>query len=176
MEGKMAKLSKQRLIFGIFLLILIIAAEIVLEHLKFPAWPAFMVMIFFFEAHMDIKKAPHILVGGTVGILCILLTKYFMQATAPALGVEASKITIICLIVYAIVAFGEIVPIVFNNYAFMYFLVSGIAVKVQNPAPNLFLWIGIELVVGVIFIAGIIGIGMIMAKISPPQQTDQGGH
>ncbi|MBU0992994.1 MAG: hypothetical protein KJ737_10920 [Proteobacteria bacterium] len=171
----MAKLSKQRLIFGMFLLVLIVAAEIVLAHLKFPAWPAFMVMIFFFESHMDIKKAPSILVGGAVGILCILLTKYFIMAVAPALGVEVSKLLIICLIVYAIVAFGEILPIVFNNYAFMYFLVSGIAVKVLDPAPNLFLWIGIELVVGVIFIAGIIGIGKIMAKMGPPP-TDQPGH
>jgi len=54
----MAKLSKDRLIFGVFLIIVVALVEIISGKLGFPAWPAFMVMIFFFEAHMDIKKAP----------------------------------------------------------------------------------------------------------------------
>ncbi len=62
----MAKLSKDRLIFGVPLIIVVALGMIILGKLGFPndTWPAFMVMIFFFEAHMDIKKAPHILVGG----------------------------------------------------------------------------------------------------------------
>jgi len=42
------------------LIIVVALGMIILGKLGFPndTWPAFMVMIFFFEAHMDIKKAP----------------------------------------------------------------------------------------------------------------------
>src|SRR4029077_10454377 len=41
---EMAKLDSQRLIFGAFLMIPIILAEVVFGHLKLPAWPAFLAM------------------------------------------------------------------------------------------------------------------------------------
>lgn len=175
----MAKLNKERLIFGVFLLILIVIAEIILEHFHLATWPAFMVMIFFFEAHMDIKKAPNIIVGGLFGMICTLvLVKFWSPAVVPLVGPEVSKLVYICLAVYAIVAFGEIVPIVFNNYAFMYFMISGLAFKLEyalvpqgGAVPNPLSWMAIEVVGGLVFIAGIIGIFKLMGAIMPNQEA-----
>jgi len=160
----MAKLSKDRLIFGVFLIIVVALVEIISGKLGFPAWPAFMVMIFFFEAHLDIKKAPHILVGGLFGIVNIILIKMFLGATAASMGLELAMLVYVIVFVYLIVALGEVVSIVFNNYAFMFFLVAAVAAK--TPAPNVFVWMGVEVVGGAIFIAAILGIMKIMGFLA----------
>ena len=84
----MPKFNRQRLVFGLYLLVLIAAAELVAGHFGLPAWPAFMAMIFFFVEHMDTRNAPHILVGGVFGIGCILLAMPTISALAPLIGVE----------------------------------------------------------------------------------------
>ena len=160
----MAKLSKDRLIFGIPLIIVVALGEIILGKLKFPAWPAFMVMIFFFEAHMDMKKAPNILVGGLFGIANIILIKMFLGATSASMGLELAMLVYIVVFVYLIVALGEVVPVIFNNYAFMYFLVAAVAAK--GPAPDVFAWMGVEVVGGAIFIAAILGIMKILGSLA----------
>ena len=160
----MAKVSKDRLIFGVPLIILVALGEIILGKLKLPSWPAFMVMIFFFEAHMDMKKAPNILVGGLFGIANLIIIKIFLEAAAPSLGLELAKLIYVIVFVYLIVALGEVVPVIFNNYAFMYFLVAAVAAK--GPAPDVFAWMGVELVGGAIFIAAILGIVKILGALA----------
>ena len=146
--------NRQRLVFGLYLLVLIAAAELVAGHFKLPAWPAFMAMIFFFVEHMDVKKAPHILVGGVFGIACILLAKPIVGALAPLLGVEMATLAYILGIVYAIVAFGEMAPMFFNNYAFMYLTVTGLAMHL--PQPNPYLWMAVAGIGGGALIAGVV--------------------
>jgi len=160
----MAKLSKDRLIFGVFLIIVVALVEIISGKLGFPAWPAFMVMIFFFEAHMDIKKAPHILVGGLFGIANIILIKMFLGATAASMGLELAMLVYVIVFVYLIVALGEIIPVIFNNYAFMFFLVAAVAAK--TPAPNAFVWMGVEVVGGALVIAAVLGIVKILGSLA----------
>ncbi len=160
----MAKLSKDRLIFGVFLIIVVALVEIISGKLGFPAWPAFMVMIFFFEAHMDIKKAPHILVGGLFGIINIILIKMYLDATAASMGLELAMLVYVIVFVYLIVALGEIIPVIFNNYAFMFFLVAAVAAK--TPAPNVLVWMGVEVVGGAIVIAAVLGIVKILGSLA----------
>jgi hypothetical protein len=169
----MAKLNPQRLVFGLFLLVLIVVGEVVLHHFEWPTWPAFMIMIFFFVEHMNTKKIPEILVGGCVGIACIILAKYMIGALAPIMGQQIATLVFIVVVVYAIVAFGEILPIVFNNYAFMFLTVSAAMANAGKAPPDPFVWMAVELVAGGIFIAGIIGILKIMGalaarKAAPP--------
>jgi hypothetical protein len=159
----MPAFNRQRLVFGLYLLVLIAAAELIAGHFKWPAWPAFMAMIFFFVEHMDVKKAPHILVGGVFGIACILLAKPVVGALTPMLGVEMATLAYILGIVYAIVAFGEMAPMFFNNYAFMALTVTGLAM--QLPQPNPYQWMAVAGVGGGLLIAGVVGIGKLM---SPP--------
>jgi hypothetical protein len=154
------KFDRQRLVFGLYLLVPIAVFEMVMGHLHLPAWPAFVAMVFFFAEHMDTKKALPILVGGAAGIGCILLARPFIAALAPVTGVVLGRLVYILVLVYAIVAFGEVVPMVFNNYAFMYLTITGLAV--QLPQPNPFLWMAITVVGGALLIGSVMGIGILM--------------
>ena len=153
--------TKHNILFGFLLVAFIIVFEVILARLSLPAWPAFMVMIFFFVAHKDAKLAPNILIGGLAGIVCVVLLKEFHALIDPSIGSEAAKLTFVGLFVYAIVMLQNAVPYVFNSYAFMFFLVAALAEKASNPNPNPYIWMGVEFVVGGIFIAGVIGISRI---------------
>lgn len=137
MISGLAKLRKERLVFGVYLIGLIIAIELLLHHFHLPTWPVFLVMIFFFEAHMDKQRAPHLIMGAVVGIACYVLTVQFVELTGPHIGIATARLVFICLAVYSIVAFGEVLPMVFNNYAFMFFLVSGLAARVGGSKSRL---------------------------------------
>jgi hypothetical protein len=163
----MPAFNRQRLVFGLYLLVLIAAAELIAGHFKWPAWPAFMAMIFFFVEHMDVKKAPHILVGGVFGIACILVAKPVVGALAPLLGVEMATLAYILGIVYAIVAFGEMAPMFFNNYAFMYLTVTGLAMHLPQPDP--YLWMAVAGIGGAALIGGVVGIVKLMARSARSQ-------
>jgi len=157
-------LSGKNILFGFLLVAFIIVFEIILARLGLPAWPAFMVMIFFFVAHEDVRTAPNIIIGGLAGIACIVLLKEFLQLLGPSLGAEAAKLTFIGLFVYSIVLFKDAIPSVFNSYAFMFFLVSALAAKEPgHPVP--YVWMAVELVVGSVFIAGILGMNRLVAAV-----------
>ena len=158
----MTALRKERLVFGLLLLVLIIAVELPLHYLHLPTWPVFLTMIFFFETHMDRGRIPHLLVGGLVGIGCYVLTVDFVLGAGPLLGAASARLLFICLVVYAIVALGEVLPVVFNNYAFMFLLVSGLAARLEGSEPEPLVWAGVQLIGGALVILGIIGIGKIL--------------
>lgn len=170
----MAKLNPQRLIFGLFLLVVVVVMELAFHQFHLSGWPAFMVMVFFFVEHMDIKKASHILVGGAVGILATMGFFIFLQKMVPVMGQMPAILVYICVAIYLIVAFGEVVPMVFNNYAFMYLTVA-IGVAAANMENAKFIqWLGIELVGGAFSIACIIGILKIMgALFAPPAAASE---
>ncbi len=155
--------TKKSLLFGFLLVAFIIVFEIIMAALSLPAWPAFMVMIFFFVVHEDTKQAPHILIGGLAGILCVVLSELFIDVLMPVMGHEAAKLLFIGLFVYAIVLLKDAIPYVFNSYAFMFFLVSAIARPTATVSP--FVWMAVELVVGAVFILGILGINRIVTAI-----------
>ena len=158
----MPKFDRQRLVFGLYLLVLIAAAVLVSGHYRLPAWPAFMAMIFFFVEDMNPTKVPQSLLGGVFGLACILLAAPIIGALAPTIGVEYATLAFILGIVYAIVALGELVPLLLNNYAFMSLTAAGIAA--QTPEPNPYLWMAVAGLGGALLIAGVIGIGKLMRK------------
>ncbi|OLN30971.1 hypothetical protein [Desulfosporosinus metallidurans] len=139
--------NKLNFIFLALLLVLIMAGELILEPMHLATWPAFMVMIFFFMAHMNIKEAPSILLGSAFGMFNLILIVYWFDVTVPLFGgdmakytdphtVEAmfqSKLIYVALFVAAIVFLKDIIPWVFNNYAFMCFTVAA-AVSGGNTA------------------------------------------
>jgi hypothetical protein len=156
-------MTKHTMLFGLLLVAFIIVFEILLAFLNLPAWPAFMVMIFFFIAHEDNKQIAPILIGGLAGIVCVILIKPFIAYLGPLVGAEAAKLTFIGLFVYAIVLLKDAIPAVFNSYAFMFFLVAALAAKSANPNP--YVWMAVEFVVGSVFIVGIIGINKIVGSV-----------
>jgi hypothetical protein len=156
----MIKFDRHALIFGLYLLVLVAVAQYIADHFKFPLWPAYMCMIFFFVDHADPKKAPHIVVGGIAGIAGILLFAPVIGFLAPYIGAEASKIALILALVYAIVALNPSLPIIFNSYAFMFLTVSGLALG--TPEANPYKWMVVAGLGGAVLIAGVMAIGKIV--------------
>jgi hypothetical protein len=166
--------SKQGVLFGFLLVAFIIVFEIILARFKLPAWPAFMVMIFFFVVHEDARLAPNILIGGLTGIICVILINKFIVGLEPFIGAETAKLLFIGLFVYSIVLLKDVIPYVFNSFAFMFFLVSALASQAPNPDP--YIQMGVELIVGGIFIAGILGINKLVALLLKERGAGPEGH
>ncbi len=157
----MASFSRRRLVFGLYLIVLVGIAEVVTGRLGVPAWPAFVALVLFFLEHMDVKKVPHILVGSLVGIGLLLLARPAIGALAHLLGAEWGQLAYILIAVYLIVALHDLLPLFFNSYAFMYLTVGGLALAA--PGPNPYLWALVAVVGGALLILGAIFIG----RISP---------
>ncbi len=168
----MIKFDKIRLFFGLLLIVLIGVAEVVFHALHLPAWPAFFVMIFFFVEERNTKKAPHILLGGAFGILLIIAAKHIVVFLM-GLGLAQFPAFLIFVLtfVYSIVALGEIIPWLFNNFAFMAILFTATYVKTPEPVSP-FVLAAILLVGGVVFVVGIQAIGQIVMKVMAPTPAE----
>jgi hypothetical protein len=157
----MQKFSRRRLIFGLYLIVLIGLAELVSARLRLPPWPAFIALVLFFLERMEVKKVPDILVGSLVGIALVLLAPAGIGFLAHFLGAEWGRLAYILLAVYLIVALHDLLPILFNSHAFMYLTVGGLALATPNPNP--YLWALTAVIGGAVLIAGAVLIG----RISP---------
>ncbi len=109
---------------------------------------------------MNPKKTPHILIGAAVGIGLVMLAPPVIGLLAHVIGAEWARLIYILAAVYAIFAFGEMVPLVLNNYTFMFFTVAGLALATPNPDPQL--WLLIEAVGGGLLIGATIVAGRII--------------
>jgi hypothetical protein len=154
------KFNRRRLILGLYVLALIAITELVTGHLKLPAWPAFVAWILFFGEHMNSKKAPHILIGAAVGIGLVMLAPIVIGWLAHAIGAEWGRLIYILAAVGAIFAFGEMIPLVLNNYTFMFFTVAGLALAAPNPDPPL--WLLMQAVGGGLLIGATVVVGRIV--------------
>ena len=133
------KFNRPRLILGLYVIALIVVTELVTGYLGLPAWPAFVAWVLFFGEHMNPKRTPHILIGGAAGIGLVMLAPIAIGLLAHLIGAEWGRLIYIVAAVYAIFAFGEMIPLVLNYYTFMFFTVAGLALAAPNPNPPLWL-------------------------------------
>ena len=154
------KFNRRRLILGLYVLGLIVITELVTGHFALPAWPAFVAWVLFFGEHMNPKRTPHILIGGAAGIGLVILAPIGIGLLAHLIGAEWGRLIYILLAVYAIFAFGEMIPAVLNYYTFMFFTVAGLALAAPNPNPPL--WLLMEVVGGGLLIGATILVGRII--------------
>lgn len=156
------KFNRRRLILGLYVLAFIVITELVTHYLKLPAWPAYVAWVLFFVEHMNPKRAPHVLIGAAAGIGLIILAPSVIGLLAHLIGADWARLIYILAAVYAIFAFGEMIPLVLNSHTFMLFTVAGLALA--TPHPNPWLWllmevVGAGLLIGATVVAGrIIGV------------------
>lgn len=158
------RFNRRRLILGLYVLALIVITELVTGHLKLPAWPAFVAWVLFFGEHMNPKRTPHILIGAAAGIGLVMLAPIVIGLLAHLIGVEWGRLIYILAAVYAIFAFGEMIPLVLNNYTFMFFTVAGLALAAPHPDPQL--WLLMEAAGGGLLIGATIVVGRIIGAPS----------
>lgn len=158
--------NTQKIATGVLLVGFILLLEWLLHHFSLPTWPVFMVMVLMFLKHQDPKETPNILVGGAFGIANLIILKQWMMLTAASLGPWGSSIAYVGIFVFCIVLFMDVLPILFNSHAFMYFLVAALAMS--TPAPNPILWIGCEIVGGLVVVGGLMVVNKAIAAIAGP--------
>ena len=164
------KFNRRRLLLGLYVLGFIVVTELVTHHLKVPAWPAFVAWVLFFGEHMNPKRAPHILIGSAAGIGLVMLAPLAIGVLAHLSGAEWGRLIYILAAVYAIFAFGEMIPLVLSNYTFMFFTVAGLALATPNPDPQL--WLLVEVVGGGL----LIGATILVCRIIGAPGALQAGH
>jgi hypothetical protein len=162
----MAGFSRRRLVFGLYLIVLVGLTIIITGRMGLQAWPAFVALVLFFLEHMDVKKISHILVGSVVGIGFLLLAPAAIGALAHLLGAEWAQLAYILLAVYLIVALHDLLPMLFNSYAFMYLTIGGVALATPGR-PNPIVWALTAVVGGAVLILGAIFIGRISPGAAP---------
>ena len=87
-------------------------------------WPAALVVLFFFLGHADTKNIPNIFVGGVVGLLMAAALPACVGFLAPTLGLKAAIYVMVGVMVFAIIALGDVLDIAFNDYNFAYFTIA----------------------------------------------------
>jgi hypothetical protein len=158
------KFNRHRLILGLYVLALILITELITGHLELPAWPAFVAWVLFFGEHMNPKRAPHILIGAAAGIGFVVLAPIVIGLLAHLTGAEWGRLIYILAAVYAIFAFGEMIPLVLNYCTFMLFTVAGLALATPHPNPQL--WLLMEAAGGGLLIGATIVVGRIIGAPS----------
>lgn len=154
------RFNRRRLILGLYVLALIVITDLVTGYLKLPVWPAFVAWVLFFGEHISPKRSPHILIGAAAGIGLVMLAPIAIGLLAHLIGAEWGRLIYILAAVYAIFAFGEMIPLVLNNYTFMFFTVAGLALAAPNPNPRL--WLLVEVVGGGLLIGATIVVDRII--------------
>lgn len=132
---------KSKMLYTIVILLTIVVGEMILHPNHWDTWPAFACMVFFFCVHRDFKQGPNILIGGAFGILQIYLIKLWYGVSVPWFGGDMSKYTdphtqhalftskliYILIFVFLIVLLKDAIPLLFNDFTFMFFIIAGVA-------------------------------------------------
>lgn len=115
-------------------------------------WPAFLLLLFFFEGGAKREKIKSIFSGATVGLLFALGLFFGVELLAPALGMQVSIFAMVFLAIFLLIVLGDLSHTLFNNYAFCYFTVALIFAE-QSTLKWLFVLYagGAFLLVGVIY-------------------------
>jgi hypothetical protein len=114
-------------------------------------WPAFIVLLFFFETGANPANLKNIFAGGAVGLLLAWGLHPLAGALVPALGPELGVLLAVGIIVFLLIALGDISHMLFNNYAFMYFTIAMI-----YPVQATVTWLGVLFLGGAFFVGGIL--------------------
>jgi|HubBroStandDraft_6_1064221.scaffolds.fasta_scaffold516187_2 hypothetical protein len=153
-------LNVPRLIFGLFVIGLVVVTELVCGYLRIPGWPAYVVWVLFFIEQMDRRKIGPILCGAATGVGLILLAPFAIGGFAHFVGPDIGRLLYVLLAVYTIFAFGEVIPWILNNYTFMVVTVAAVALGAADPNPAL--WLIICVVGGALLIAATLAVVTVM--------------
>jgi len=99
----------------------------------------------------------NIFVGAVFGLLLAALVPIAVAAIAPTVGVLGGSLIVVFVLVFLIIAMGDIAHIFFNNYAFVYFTIALIFGKEQLTIQ----WLIVLVAGGIFFTGGV----LIFAKL-----------
>ena len=148
------RLSKEKVIAGLIVAFWLVVTLVILSKFGISqGWPAFLTLLFFFESGAKTANLKNIFVGAAVGLLLGAAMPVVAGALAPALGLEPALLLVVFVIVFLIIALGDVAHMFFNNYAFCYFTVATIF-----PEQSTLEWLAVLILGGIFFTGGILAI------------------
>ncbi|WP_018084313.1 hypothetical protein [Desulfurispora thermophila] len=149
-----------KIVMGLLIVAVVLVAFVIFEKFKISSWPAYVAMILFFIVHENVALVPNIIIGGAFGIFSYFLLGLFVKATAMSMGgIFLPVLIFVGVFVFLIVLLTDILPYLFNSFAFLYFTISTVASASEGAhAPLMWVrWVGCEIIGGLLLIAGVIG-------------------
>ncbi|MDR2833400.1 MAG: hypothetical protein LBV67_06775 [Streptococcaceae bacterium] len=124
MENYFKKADKTEIIINSCVAVFMTIINVAASYLGVIGWPMWFVTISFFLMNGDLKKAPHVFVGGTLGIFLSWGLVSGLNFLTPILGPVPAFALLIFIVLFAIIVGGSWVPVAFNNIAFAYLTVA----------------------------------------------------
>lgn len=144
--------KKETVIAGLIVAVWLVVTLIILSQFGISqGWPAFLTLLFFFETGAKTENLKNIFAGAAVGLLLGAALPVVAGALAPAMGLEPALLLVVFVIVFLIIALGDVAHMFFNNYAFCYFTVACIF-----PQQATLEWLAVLLLGGLFFTGGIL--------------------
>ncbi|HHW40663.1 MAG TPA: DUF1097 family protein [Syntrophomonadaceae bacterium] len=146
--------KKETLIAAVVIAAMVVVTLVVLGIFKVKSgWPAFLTLLFFFESGAKTENLKNIFCGAVVGLLLAGGLPLAVKALVPSLGLEPAILLVVFIIIFLIVALGDVAHMFFNNYAFVYFTVASIF-----PKQSTLEWIVVAVLGGMLFTGGSLGL------------------
>ncbi|WP_234496578.1 hypothetical protein [Vibrio maritimus] len=147
----------------LMLTIWIVAGTVILQKLGIhDKWPAFLALIFFFEAKFDLSKLKNIFAAGIVGIAMGMLIPATLSTLAPMVGGENAFYIYVAGVVLITIGMGPIAHFAFSYITFAYVVMC--ILHKDHVVEHGFSWMAVALLGGAMYIAGVTAIAKFLEK------------
>lgn len=157
--------KKETAIIGLILGISIPLVNLIGQLVGYTAlWPGFFVVLLYFIGKCGkLSELKDIVLGGLVGILWSLWVSLLIGVLVPYIGFLAAFTLVVGFSCFLLVILGDFQPVLFNNYAFIYYLTAALFAE-QKPLE----WMVALLVAGALF--AVLVFGGIKLFLNPAQK------
>jgi len=112
------------------------------------AWPATIALLFFFEGKAETGNLKKIFLGAATGLILASFLPKCVKIMTPVFGNEPGILLTVFFFIFLIIALGNLVQLIFNNYAFCFFTIALIYQEQDTISWMLSLLLGGGLLVG----------------------------
>ncbi|MCJ2377033.1 hypothetical protein LNL84_09320 [Vibrio sp. ZSDZ34] len=138
----------------LMLTVWIVTGTVILQKLGVhDKWPAFLALIFFFEAKFDLSKLKNIFGAGVVGILMGMLIPTVLGALTPVVGGENAFYIYVAGVVLITIGMGPVAHWAFSYITFAYVVMCILHAK--EVTAHGFTWMTVLALGGAMYIVGV---------------------
>ncbi|MGF1777932.1 hypothetical protein [Vibrio nomapromontoriensis] len=147
----------------VLLTLWIVAGTAILQELGIhDKWPAFLALIFFFEAKFDLSKLKNIFAAGVAGIAMGMLIPSVLGALAPYVGGLNAFYIYVGGVVLITIGLGPVAHFAFSYITFAYVVMC--ILHKDHVVEHGFSWMATGLLGGAMYIAGVTVIAKFLAQ------------
>ncbi|HKK95139.1 MAG TPA: hypothetical protein VJ916_02285 [Anaerovoracaceae bacterium] len=154
---------KEHLIRTISFVTWLVICTVIFHKLQIHAtWPAYLVVIFFFNSHFDISNLKSIFGGGAMGLVLGYTFPTILGTLTPVMGPEYAFYALIAITLLIILGLGPVAHYLFNPVTFAYSLLA--LINIGEVQEQFFVWLTTHFIGGALCIGGIYGVVKMMNK------------